>query len=238
MTALALQWTRFGAVLLFTLPVLGCSGQGSAATAREPDPPPNNEMEATQPASAVRDAAPVPPPSVPEPRDPAVPAQGSSGSRANGKQLSPKEALEILLDSRFSAIVPAEAKQKLSRVSEVRETALNTTAGVNIYAETCTPRFFVGYVQDSGGAWAFVNAKATAVAGDEKNADVLYKDYERALRKRYGRPAWVNDNAAPPPIKGWSADGGTLEVSLTARTNEVGEAIIELNLFEPQGEPE
>jgi hypothetical protein len=48
----------------------------------------------------------------------------------------------------------------------------------------------------------------------------------------------VNDNAPPPPIKGWSIEGGLLEVSLTARTNEMGEAVVELDLFEPQGEQE
>jgi hypothetical protein len=203
--------------------------------ARQPLTPPSRETGAAQAAPAVSEAA----PESQVQQEPAVPAHaGSAGSQPTGKHLSPKDALEVLLDSRFSAIVPAEAKQRLLGVSEVREVALDSTAGVNIYAETSIPRFFVGYVQDSVGAWAFVNARATAVAADNKSANALYEDYENALRKRYGKPAWVNDNAPPPPIKGWSIECGLLEVSLTARTNEMGEAVVELDLFEPQGEQE
>lgn len=236
MIASAIQRNCFAAVLLFQLPIwFGCTGQSSPPTARQPQTPPGSETDPARPAPAASGQPPV----SPARQHPAVPELGSTAaSRPTGRQLTPKETLEVLLGSRFSAIGPTEAKQKLSSVSEVRETSLSTTAGVNIYAETSTPRFFVGYVQDSVGAWAFVNAKATAVAADDKAADALYQDYEKALRKRYGKTAWVNDNSPPPPIKGWSIEGGTLEVSLTMRANEVGETVVEVDLFEPQGEPE
>jgi hypothetical protein len=228
-------------VTLLLLSCVGCRERSSLPAVQSPEPAPSAEshaIEAPPGASSVASPTPTSPPP-PSPSVPAAPIDlHPARSDTPAKTFSPKEALHVLVDSRFASLTPSEAKQKLAGFGEVHETPVDASGSMDVYMDTSSPRFLVSYVRDSVGAWAFMKARATVGAPNVSGADAIYRDYEGALRKRFGKPAWVNDNGPPPPIKGWSIGDGMLEVSLTQRTNDVQGTLVELELIEPQGEAE
>jgi hypothetical protein len=229
------RWSAqlIGLVLLL---LSACRERSSSPAVQSPNPAPTvgPRPNTTAPAApSVVEASPAGAPSLPS-----SPTSTLAGNEHTEKAFSAKEALQILVDSRFASITPSDAKQKLAQFGEVRETPIDAAGAVDICMTASSPRIVTSYVRDSVGAWAFMKASATVATPEVSDADAIYKDYESALRRRFGKPVWVNDNGPPPPIKGWSVGDGVLEISLAQRTNEIQGAVVELELVEPQGEAE
>lgn len=234
------------------LVAFGCACHGATPVegSRPSDVPSVANASPRQATEQVGPAADAPPPQAPPPQAaassdtaPAAPTQQAPTQQApkgNGKAAaSGDRALAVLIDSKFPSLLPDQAKQKLAQIGEVREKRFESAGSVDFYVDAPGQQFVVEYLFDSGrGAWGFSDATVQTNAADSSAAAAIYEEHEQALRKRFGKPAWVDDEGGAPSVAGWSTGRGGMEVSLRQEQDERGQYVVRLHYGEVQGEPE
>ena len=158
-------------------------------------------------------------------------------AKASGRRLSEDELVDALLDSEFQISSSEGARKRLASVGDVRESRPIDEA-IEVRADASDAHFLVIHVRDGRGGWKFSHAQAVRGTSAAAAATVTYERVEARLRKRLGKPTWVQAAGAPPPVKGWKFGDRGLEVSLLQREDQSGDFTVEVTLAEPQGEGE
>jgi hypothetical protein len=166
-----------------------------------------------------------------------LPSADPLKSKPEGRLVSEAELVAVLVESNFQRSTYEVAKDKLISIGTARESRPIDEA-IEIRADATEAHFLVSYVRAGTGGWQFSYARATKDVPDALAATECYERLEADLSRRFGKPAWAQSAGGPPPTKGWNVGDGALEVSLLQRKDERGNAVLEITLAEPEGEPE